>query len=264
MITIDLISDLHGHYPKLEGGDLLIVAGDLTRRDVVPEWVEFFDWLRAQAYKKKVYIGGNHDNFLTQCCSRTDPYYQWLNDLIEQDEEDKNLIYLCDSGTEFEYEEQEPLSPGMNSLDTYFYSKKRLKIWGSPWTKTFPGMNPHCKAFTVDTDEELAEKWLTCPNDIDIMITHSPAFGILDDVCVYPEGRCNSALYSNVGSKSLLVRSMEIKPRLHVFGHIHECGGKQLHLKRAGYGTENNTIYVNASHVNERYEPVNKPIRVIL
>ena len=29
-MIIDCIADLHGHYPKLEGGDLLIVAGDLT------------------------------------------------------------------------------------------------------------------------------------------------------------------------------------------------------------------------------------------
>ena len=31
-MIVDRISDLHGHYPQLEGGDLLIVAGDLTAR----------------------------------------------------------------------------------------------------------------------------------------------------------------------------------------------------------------------------------------
>ena len=52
--------------------------------------------------------------------------------------------------------------------------------------------------------------------------------------------------------------------RLHVFGHIHECGGQQMIYKREGYGDENNTICVNASLVNERYQPVNKPVRILL
>jgi hypothetical protein len=32
-MIIDCIADLHGHYPKLDGGDLLIICGDLTARD---------------------------------------------------------------------------------------------------------------------------------------------------------------------------------------------------------------------------------------
>src|SRR5690606_22101282 len=74
--------------------------------------------------------------------------------------EDWNIEYLCDSGTEFE----------------------GLKIWGSPWTKTFLNMNPHCKAFTCDTEEELAEKWDLIPANIDILITHSPPYSILDEI----------------------------------------------------------------------------------
>lgn len=32
-MIIDCIGCLHDHYPELEGGDLLIVTGDLTARD---------------------------------------------------------------------------------------------------------------------------------------------------------------------------------------------------------------------------------------
>lgn len=92
------------------------------------------------------------------------------------------------------------------------------------------------------------------PDDVDILITHCPPYGILDQIAT-----------DSVGDIDLR-RALEerIKPRLHVFGHIHEHGGKQIVFKRPGFGTENNTICVNASYVNDRYRPVNKPVRVVL
>ena len=47
-----------------------------------------------------------------------------------------------------------------------------------------------------------------------------------------------------------------IKPRLHVFGHIHEQGGRKVNLM--------NTRFVNASIVDELYNPRHKPVRVEL
>lgn len=221
-MIIDCISDLHGFYPELEGGDLLIIAGDLTAKDTEKQYDDFWRWLCYQNYKKCIVISGNHDNYLQK-----HPYF--LTDCGD------NIHYLCDSGIEFE----------------------SLKIWGSPWTKTFEGMNPHCKAFTVDTEEELAEKWALIPKDTDILITHEPPRFIFDLIGHHNIHGKNPADKYYVGSLSLRNEVIDrIKPKLHVFGHIHECGGRNM-----------NTIithFVNASHVNERYEPVNKPIRVIL
>lgn len=212
MVTIDCISDLHGHYPKLEGGDILIVAGDLTESDQQYQYLEFREWISLQPYKKKVFICGNHDNQI----ENGNFYFssEWMG-----------AEYLCDSGTEFD----------------------GLKIWGSPWTKTFEGMNPHCKAFTCDTEEELAEKWALIPDDINILVTHSPPHG-----CYLDQDRNGNMM----GSTSLADRLWKLSVKLHVFGHIHE-----------GYGFHpviGNPNWVNASHVNERYEPVNKPIRIEL
>ena len=214
-MIIDCISDLHGYLPSnLPGGDLLIVAGDLTARDTQAEYFVFRDWIRAQDYKKKIFIAGNHD----RCIEKGLFYFsnEWMG-----------AEYLRDSGTEFD----------------------ELKIYGSPWTKTFEGMNPHCKAFTVDTEEELKEKFDLIPDDIDILVTHSPPHGILD--------KCFNG---NVGSKSLRRIMGRVKPKLWVVGHIHEGYGelKDTTLSDIDYH------FVNASHVNEHYEPVNKPIRVIL
>ncbi len=46
------------------------------------------------------------------------------------------------------------------------------------------------------------------------------------------------------------------------------CLKRPLGCDKDGYGFYfndiNHTTFVNASHVNERYEPVNKPVRIIL
>lgn len=222
-MIIDCISDLHGHYPQLEGGDLLIVAGDLTARDNDEEWREFINWIDIQKYKKRIFIGGNHDVNLEElgCICPTD-----------------STEYLCDSSTEFE----------------------GLKIWGSPWTKKFAGMNPHTMAFTEDTEEELSEKWKMIPSDVDILVTHSPAYGILDGIPNYMTGKID-----HVGSLSLLslfenMHTQNKFPKLHICGHVHEQGGKKMLYK----GNGKNMWCINASHVNERYQPVNSPIRITL
>ncbi len=232
-MNITAISDLHGHFPELEGGDLLIIAGDLTARDTHIDYCKFENWIVGQNYSHIIIVGGNHDNFLTSM----DEHRMWRywNKL------DPRITYLCDSGTEFE----------------------GLRIWGTPWTKSFEGMNPKCKAFTVDTEEELAEKWALIPDDIDILVTHSPPYCGLD----------KTIDQENVGSKSLRTWVFKNKPRLHVFGHIHESYGiissealRKLNLQLFTDSKDEifQTTIINASHVNERYEPVNKPVRIEL
>ncbi len=216
-MIIDAISDLHGHKPKLPGGDLLIIAGDLTASDKFVQYEMFFAWLKKQNYRKKVFIAGNHDNqAMTQ--------FDW-----------HGAEYLCDSGTEFE----------------------GIKIWGSPWTKTFKGMNPECKAFTVDTEDALMDKFELIPHDTDILITHSPPYGILDHIPVMMDGSIFHA-----GSAALFGWLKYVhRPRIHVFGHIHEAYGAE-----EVFATYNDKmmISINASHVNEKYKPVNEYVRIEL
>jgi hypothetical protein len=223
LMIIDCISDLHGHYPKLEGGDLLIVGGDLTARDTLEGYMDFDSWLQDQDYRCKILIGGNHDNLIQNKGweKLTEPFSDLCCD------------YICDFGTEFE----------------------GLKIWGSPWTLRFEGMNPHCMAFTVDTEEELAEKWAMIPDDVDILVTHSPPKGMLDKTI---DG-------TPAGSQSLTNKIHRLQPLLHVFGHIHESYGKEDYfIPATKYIGVVGCHFVNASHVNERYQPVNKPIRITL
>lgn len=264
-MIIDCISDLHGHYPELEGGDLLIVAGDLTDTDTEPEYTKIYRCLIGQNYRRIILIGGNHDNWLQKNGA---PYpFPDNNDPVN-----RHVIYLCDSGTEFEYEVQmeHPASTDRVKIDVLMYERRKLKIWGSPWTKTFPGMNPHCKAFTVDTEEELAEKFALIPDDVDILITHSPRAGFGDKIV--DDNLCLTSMppktaYKCVGSMSLAAKIGNLKNlKLHVCGHIHEGYGieKPTEGYMPAFMEQNCFVSVNASHVNEHYEPVNKPIRVIL
>lgn len=219
-MIIDCLSDLHGYTPTTPGGDLLIVAGDMTAMDTPKQWEKFYEWLKAQKYRKKIMIGGNHDNFLQSFM--TTEASRALDAGIEYDHE-----YLCDNGCEFE----------------------GMKIWGSPWTIQFPNQNPEAMAFAVRTEFKLMDKFDSIPEDTNILITHSPPYGI-GDMC--SKGRVGSlALAHKVDSTPNL--------KLHVFGHIHEgYGVYDIDYKEVKY------VCVNASYVDAKYKAAHKYIRVEL
>lgn len=87
-IRTTIISDLHGDRPKLVGGDLLIIAGDLTARDIEGEYYKFNSWICDQEYCKKIVISGNHDMLLEK-------------DWFEYLEGTPCFDYLFDSGVEY-------------------------------------------------------------------------------------------------------------------------------------------------------------------
>ena len=84
-----------------------------------------------------------------------------------------------------------------------------IKIYGSPWTEARFG-------FSFELSKgELIEKWREIPPDVDILITHTPPLGVLD----------LATAQDHQGCEFLGQRLVEIKPRLHLFGHIHESYG---------------------------------------
>lgn len=130
----------------------------------------------------------------------------------------EHVHYLCDSGFEFE----------------------GLKFWGSPYTPKFENWH-----FMENRGQDIRRHWNLIPNDTDILVTHGPPYGIFDEV--------DDDVH--VGCKELKMAVQErIKPRIHCFGHIHECGGK--------IATIGETTYVNCSYVDERYRPVYSSIRL--
>ena len=77
------------------------------------------------------------------------------------------------------------------------------------------------------------------PDGTDVLVTHTPPYGILD--------RDGGILY---GSRELLERVRTIRPRLHLFGHIHKAHG----TTRDGV-----TVFSNAAIMDESYDSLNEP-----
>jgi Icc-related predicted phosphoesterase len=118
-----------------------------------------------------------------------------------------------------------------------------FKIWGSPTTPTFLDWY-----FMCPRGKEIKKYWDKIPKDTNILITHGPARRILD---VAPPSPFNKKPKS-VGCTDLRNKVLKLKKlMLHVFGHIHNDGGKVFASER--------TAFYNCSVVNEKYQVVNKP-----
>lgn len=97
-----------------------------------------------------------------------------------------------------------------------------LRIWGTPTTPVGPG-------FCVPSADERREIYARIPDETDILISHGPPRGILD--------RTPGSSF-HTGDQELRDAVSRVKPRLHVFGHIHGAYGV--------VGTEH-TTFVNAA-----------------
>lgn len=118
-----------------------------------------------------------------------------------------------------------------------------LKFWGSPVTPWFCDW-----AFNVHRGYQIRQYWKSIPDDVDVLITHGPPHGILDQSEPYHNS-------DHLGCEELAARLLvlEDRPRVHVFGHIH--GGR-------GMVHTGNQRHYNASVVNELYDVVYDPWEV--
>ena len=138
---------------------------------------------------------------------------------------------------ERERERARPFLAGTTYLQDKVVEVMGLKIYGSPWQPRYGDW-----AFNLERGKPLRDVWARIPPTTDILVTHGPPYGILDTTEVERQ---------KVGCKDLLEAVQRIRPKIHVFGHIH-CG--------YGIVTENSTTYVNACICDEDYRPVNPPV----
>lgn len=245
-MKVVLISDTHTRHkhlttnaykPGLPDGDLLIHAGDFTSVGQKGEVMSFLDWAEQQAFRYTygvVFIAGNHDRSFDPKYSKEYEDSILRNDLSHPKKPAWLLSVLSD------------LEPGRSRI-TYLENQEvtigGFKIWGSPITPWFYGEK---WAFNRQRGKDIKEVWSKIPSDTDIVITHGPVVGRHDYVP-------SSSQF--VGCEELKNRLEEIRPKLHVCGHIHEGHGEEM---------VNGVTYVNASICDRFYDPVNRPIIVNL
>jgi len=120
--------------------------------------------------------------------------------------------------------------------------QSNFKVWGSPYSLP-------CSFWPFTAPErELKRLWQEIPEDTNLIVCHGGAYG-LGDRLAHPD----SGEDPHIGSKTLRRRLAEL-PELKaiVSGHIHEAYGTGV--------VESGLRWVNASHLDENWRPVNPPI----
>jgi predicted phosphohydrolase len=221
-MRITFISDTHTKHNQvtssLPGGDVLIHAGDISSMGYRNEIQDFIKWFSGlENYKHKIFIAGNHDwGFQTE--PKATEHLLELNPGCEYLQD--NLFLIGDETDDYE---------------------DMVKVWGSPWQPEFYNW-----AFNLPRQGwELGVHWNQIPEDTEILITHGPPFGHLDTVKSNPT--------FNTGCELLRERVDVVRPKIHVFGHIHTG---------YGYKFDGNTHFFNAAVLDEQYYFTQKPMTV--
>ncbi|EPQ11955.1 Metallophosphoesterase MPPED2 [Myotis brandtii] len=181
---------------------------------------------RNLPYEYKIVIAGNHELTFDK---------EFMADLVKQD------YYRFPSVSKLKPEDFDNVQSLLTNsiyLQDSEVTVKGFRIYGAPWTPWFNGWG-----FNLPRGQSLLDKWNLIPEGIDILMTHGPPLGFRDWV---PKE------LQRVGCVELLnTVQRRVRPKLHVFGGIHE-----------GYGimTDGYTTYINASTCTVSFQPTNPPI----
>lgn len=214
-MKIVAISDTHNIHDKLtiEPCDILIHCGDYSFKGRDWEVSDFYRWLNDQPAKHIISVQGNHE----------------LG--VEKDFEHMKALALS-------------LCPRVHFMDEGLVEIEGLKFWCSAITPFF-----HNWAWNR-YGSEIVGHWDKIPEDVDVLITHGPPYGILDAV-FHMDG---VTIRERVGCMHLYDRIKSLtKLKYHLFGHIHGSNGEY------NFG---GVQFYNVSNCGETYA-IDYPPRVI-
>lgn len=206
-LRVVCISDTHGIQFPLPLGDLLIHAGDMTQVGTADALQATVNWMNGQPHTHKICIAGNTEECL---------YKPTTMGLALPDINWGTVKYLHNS-----------------SLILRFANGRMLRVFGSPYTPKNDNDNEESihsefqdqskiPDFQFDGSDAFQypraqgqDVWAAFgvpPSEI--LVTHCPPLGHLD--------------LGGYGCSGLLDVLWNIRPRLHVFGHIHAGRGAEV------------------------------------
>ncbi|KAI8099787.1 Metallo-dependent phosphatase-like protein [Halteromyces radiatus] len=189
----------------------IVHAGDLTKYSDPKEYHKTIEWIKSLPHKVKIVTAGNHDHIL-------DERYGFIT------EKQHILTMFQQAGiTYLEHEAfQLPSSLGGHHLFVSPYAPVHLGGAFMPL-------------------HGLESYWEAIPASTDILVTHTPPRGYLDQ----------TRRKLHVGCPALTKKIQAIQPKVCVFGHIHESNG---------FTIDNNILFINACTSNFRYQANQLPI----
>jgi len=220
MTKIIAISDLHGLLPEIiEPADIMLIAGDISPLNIqfnkfeCKKWFEgpFAEWINKAPVEDVYMVAGNHDG-----------YFEGINKInigLLRQATNFKLKYLCNDTIIYRNNDGEP-----------------IKIFGTPYCHIF-GNWPFMRS-----EEYMEKKFEQIPNDVDIIISHDPPFGISDADMILQDTRNTGRSLTHLGNIPLTNRIKDLNFKLLVCGHIHS----------GDHNLVNNVV--NVSYVDEHYE----------
>lgn len=221
-VRIVMVSDTHNQLDKIfdsiPEGDFLLHSGDALGYGTLPELNKFNYEMgklkQEKGFIKVFYTAGNHDGCVSESSSLAEGILTNV-ELVLHDE-----FYLHKDGLS-------------------------IKCFGSPYSPRFGNW-----WFMYDRNDA-KNLWSRIPEDTEILMTHTPAYGRLDKI---PLHYVRPGETEYVGCTTLRKRIEQINPLLAISGHTHLQGGQ---FRKYG-----KTLFVNAAICTEAYKPDNKPVVV--
>lgn len=210
--TFVCTSDIHMLHEKIDVpfADVFVCAGDMGDAGTLEESQEVLAWIAKLPHSVRIVTPGNHDGPL----------------------QDAKILEKLRS--EF---------PNITILIDQTITINGLKIHASPWVPGTPVKGEYPWAFDIWSLEGRMSKWNMIPDDVDVLITHTPALGSRDTDRDNVSRGCSALDFRRARLNNL---------KLHIFGHIHSSAGTEI---------KNGITLVNAA-IALSDEEVRKPIVV--